>query len=92
MIGRSHLVQPKHFSSRVVELVMVDFDVCKCCIELDINVALPWRKLEGCHGGCGCKCDSGCGGGVSRSWLDDVKMWPASLCYLEEHRRDALES
>jgi hypothetical protein len=29
---------------------MVDLDVCECCIELDVDVALPWRKLEGGHG------------------------------------------
>jgi hypothetical protein len=28
---------------------MVDFYVCKCCVELYIDVALPWRKLEGRH-------------------------------------------
>lgn len=50
VISRSHLVHTEHLPRRVVELVMVDLDVCECCIELDIDVALPWRKLEGGHG------------------------------------------
>jgi hypothetical protein len=29
---------------------MVDLDVCKRCIKLDVDVALPRRELEGRHG------------------------------------------
>jgi hypothetical protein len=55
VISRSHLVQPQHFSRRVVEFIMVDFDMGKRCIELDVNVALPRRKLECRHGWWKCK-------------------------------------
>jgi hypothetical protein len=50
VVSWSHLVQTEHLARRVVELVMVDFDVCKGCIELYIDIALPGRELEGCHG------------------------------------------
>jgi hypothetical protein len=50
MLSGSHLIQTKHLSRRVVELVMVDFDVCEGCIELHVDVALPRRELEGSHG------------------------------------------
>jgi hypothetical protein len=50
MLSGSHLIQTKHLSRRVVELVMIDFDVCEGCIELHVDVALPRRELEGSHG------------------------------------------
>jgi hypothetical protein len=50
MVSRSHLVQSEHFSRGIVEFIMVDLDVCKRCIKLDVDVALPRRELEGRHG------------------------------------------
>ncbi len=49
MVARSHLVQTKHLASRIVELIMVDLDMCESSIELDIYIALPGRKLESRH-------------------------------------------
>lgn len=51
MISGPHFIQSEHLASRVVELVMVDLNVCKRCVELYVDVALPGRKLEGRHGG-----------------------------------------
>lgn len=51
MVAGAHFVQAEHLAGRVVELVMVDFDVGERGVELDVDVALPRRKLEGCHGG-----------------------------------------
>lgn len=39
---------------------MVDFDVCEGSVELYIDVTLPRRELDGCHGG------RVCVGGVSQ--------------------------
>jgi hypothetical protein len=50
VLSGAHLVQTEHLARGVVELVMVDLDVCECCIELYVDVALPRRKLEGSHG------------------------------------------
>ncbi len=51
MLGRTSLIQAEHLARRVVELVMVDFDVRKGSIELDVYIALPGGELEGRHGG-----------------------------------------
>lgn len=51
MISWLHLVQPQYFSSGIVEFVMVYLDVCERCVELNIYIALPRRKLESCHSG-----------------------------------------
>ena len=51
MVFGAHLVQAEELAGGVIELVMVDFDVSQSCVELDIDVALPGRKLEGSHGG-----------------------------------------
>jgi hypothetical protein len=58
MISRSHLIQTEYFSRRIVEFIMVDLNMCKRCIELNVDVALPRREFEGRHGECR--------GGVSR--------------------------
>jgi hypothetical protein len=47
---RIERVQTEHLARRVIEHVMVDFDVCERGVELYVNVALPRRKLEGGHG------------------------------------------
>lgn len=51
VLSRANLVQAQHFARRVVELVMVDFDMGEGGVELDIDVAHPRRELEGRHGG-----------------------------------------
>ena len=51
MFSRSHFVQAEYFARRVVELVMVDFDIREGCIELYVDVTQPRRKLEGRHDG-----------------------------------------
>lgn len=50
MVAGAHLVQAEYLAGRVVESVMVDFDVSKGCVELDVDVALPGRELERGHG------------------------------------------
>lgn len=53
MLPRASLVQAEHLTRGVVELVMVDLNVRKGCIELYVDVALPGSELECCHGGGG---------------------------------------
>jgi hypothetical protein len=78
MLSGAHLVQTEHLARRVVELVMVDFDVCERCVELYVDVALPGRELEGCHGegaggvyGCLLVREAGCGA-VLRNYVSDT--------------------
>lgn len=51
MVARASLVQSEHLARRVVELVMVDLDVCERSVELHIDIALPGCELERRHGG-----------------------------------------
>ena len=51
MVAGPSLVQSEHLTRGVVELVMVDLDVRKRCIELHVDVALPGRELERRHSG-----------------------------------------
>lgn len=51
VLGGANFVQAQHFARRVVELVMVYFDMSEGGVKLDIDVAHPRRELEGRHGG-----------------------------------------
>jgi hypothetical protein len=46
----SHLIQAVHFARRVIEFIMVDFDMCERSVELHIDIALPWSEAYGRHG------------------------------------------
>jgi len=49
VLAGAHLVQTEDLARRVVELIMVDLDVCEGGVELHVNVTQPGRELERRH-------------------------------------------